>query len=180
VTFLVALLVLLGAARGAAAPKAGVTVVQRAGLYEVRGEFTTTAPAAIAWDVLTDYTSITRFVASIKQSEVVQLPDGRLRVYQVASVGVFPFRATARVTLMVTEEPQHLISFVDSLGADFHKYTGSWTLRAESGSTVVAYSLDASPRAGTPGWLGRSVMSHSTSDLLAQVRAEIERRAAKR
>jgi hypothetical protein len=44
---------------------------------------------------------------------------------------------------------------------------------------VIGYTLDAAPRATAPGWLSRGVMRGSTSDLLAQVRAEIERRAAK-
>jgi carbon monoxide dehydrogenase subunit G len=156
-----------------------VIATLRSGIYEVRGEFTTAAPLATAWEVLTDYAGISAFVASIHQSTVERRGGDSLRVRQIASVGVFPFRRTARVTLVVSEEPKRRIEFMDVLGEDFRKYTGSWALRADSGSTVVSYALDAVPRAGAPGWLGRSVMSHTTADLLAQVRREIERRAAK-
>ena len=157
-----------------------VIATLRSGVYEVRGEFTTAAPLATAWEVLTDYAGISAFVASIHQSTVERRGGDSLRVRQIASVGVFPFHRTAHVTLVVSEEPQRRIGFVDMLGQDFRKYAGSWALRADSGATVVSYTLDAVPRAGAPRWLGRSVMSRTTAELLAQVRREIERRAALR
>jgi len=167
-------------AGSAAAADLEVTVTSRSGTYEVQGEFTTAAPLATAWDVLTDYAHIASFVNSIKTSEVERRDDDSLRVRQTASVGVFPIHFTAHVTLAVTEEPQRRIVFVDVLGEDFRRYEGSWSLSEASGATVIRYSLLAIPRSNTPAWLGRSMMSHSVADLLLQVHREIDRRAAKR
>ncbi len=175
-----ALALLLPGAVVARAADVPVTVGYRDGVYEVRGSFTTVARLQTVWEVLTDYEHIPRFVASVKHSDVERREGGVVRVRQMASVGVFPIRRTARVTLDVREQAPNRIEFRDVLGKDFSVYTGAWSLRGDARRTVVRYSLDVTPRAKVPRWLGRSMMSRSASDLLSQVRAEIERRAAER
>lgn len=157
-----------------------VTVASRSGTYEVAGEFTTAAPLDTVWAVLTDYGHIPAFVNSIKQSEVLGGGGDTLRVHQSATVGVFPFRFTARVTLAVTEEPMRRIEFIDVLGEDFFRYVGAWSLRGDSSVTTVRYSLLAIPRSNAPSWIGRGMLSHSVADLLLQVHREVDRRAAGR
>jgi ribosome-associated toxin RatA of RatAB toxin-antitoxin module len=166
---------------GAAVARAGEPAVRStAGTYEVRAEFTTAAPPALVWEVLTDYEHIPAFVRAVRQSTVESRSGTQLRMQQVARAGAFAFRKTVRVTLDVREEPRVRIQFVDVLGRDFRSYAGSWSLTADSSATEVRYALALAPRAGVPGWLGRSVIRHSTVELLEDVRAEIERRAAKR
>ena len=172
--------VLLAFAGGTAAAAPDVTVESRSGTFEVHGAFTTGAPLDTAWAVLTDYAHIPAYVNSIKHSVVLRSGGDSLRVHQVATVGVFPVRFTARVTLAVNEEPERRIEFIDVLGEDFFRYAGSWSLRADSTTTLVQYSLLAIPRSNVPAWLGRSMMSHSVADLLLQVHREIERRAGRR
>lgn len=156
-----------------------VTVETHSGVYDVHGSFTTRAPLPLAWDVLTDYDRIASFVSSMHASQVERRNGDTLRVHQVATVNVLMFHRTATVTLAVTETPPRRIEFVDLLGHDFVSYSGSWTLRADSASTQVTYALRATPRSGPSGWFSRGVMSRTTSDLLVQVRREIERRAAR-
>ena len=163
-------------AGGAAASKPTVTVGERAGLYDVRGEFTTSASLATAWAVLTDYARIDSFVTSMQHSDVQRLADGQLRVRQVATAGVFPFHRTLHLVLDVKEDPPRRIDFVDEGGVDFERYVGAWTLRRDAAATVVGYTLDAVPRKGAPSRISRSVMRHSASELLDQVRAEMDRR----
>lgn len=178
----VALAVLLVATVATIAGSASVpvTVDYRDGGYEVRGSFTTVARLDTVWEVLTDYEHIPSFVTAVKHSDVERRADGLVKVRQVASVGVFPLRRSARVTLDVREEAGVRIEFRDMLGKDFSLYSGEWSLSGDSTRTVVAYALAATPRGMVPRWLGRSMMSRSASDLLSQVRAEIERRAAER
>ena len=175
-----ALAALVLTAPGVRAQGVSVTVSDSAGAYEVRGRFEIAARMDTVWEVLTDYGNISRFVESMKQSDVVARESTHVRIRQVATIGLFPMRKTARVTLDVHERPPGRIEFQDMLLQDFHAYRGSWSLSRDSTRTVVLYALDASPRSGAPGWLGRSLMSHSARDLLHQVRAEIERRARTR
>jgi carbon monoxide dehydrogenase subunit G len=148
-------------------------------VYELHGEFKTRAPLATAWEVLTDYEHIGSFVSSMHSSEVVSHHGDSLLVRQAATIGFFPFKRTEHVVLAVNEQPQHHIEFVDISGRDFRKYIGAWTLRTNADTTVIGYTLEVTPRASTPPGLSRGVMRSTTSELLAQVRAEIERRAAK-
>jgi hypothetical protein len=175
-----AVLLAVAGGGGAALQTPAVTVESHAGAFDVRGSFKTHAPLSLAWDVLTDYDHIASFVSSMRASHVEQRSGDTLRVHQVAAITVLLFHRTATVTLAVTEMPPHRIEFVDVLGQDFTRYSGSWTLRADSGATEVSYALAATPQTGPSGWFSRGVMSRTTSDLLSQVRKEIERRAAKR
>jgi len=129
------------------------------------------------WRVLTDYEHIPGFVGSMKHSTVEHRDGPRVRVNQSASIGVFPMRKTARLALDVLEEQPDRLAFRDTLGQDFRLYSGSWELLSDSSRTTVIYSLDATPKAPVPSWIGRSMMSHAATDLLRQVHAEIERRA---
>ncbi len=88
--------------------------------------------------------------------------------------------AGSYVTLEVEEEAPNRIQFRDLLGEDFRHYSGSWELMSDSSRTIVAYALDARPRASVPHLIGRSMMSHGANDLLSQVRTEMERRARTR
>jgi len=157
-----------------------VSVVHKDGIFEVRGRFTARASVDTAWRVLTDYEGIPRFVESMKLSAVERRDGPRVRLRQVGSVGLFPMRKTARLTLEVLEQEPTRIAFRDTLGQDFHLYTGAWSLKPDSTRTIVEYALDATPTSAVPHWIGRSMMSHATRDLLRQVHAEIERRAGTR
>ena len=173
----VLLAVASGIAAAASAPR--VTVESHSGVYEVHGSFRTDASLSVAWDVLTDYDRIASFVSSMHESRVEEKNGDTLRVHQVATVTVLLFHRTVAITLAVTETPPQRIEFTDVLAQDFRSYAGSWSLRADSGSTLVSYALRAAPHTGPSGWFSRGVMSRTTSDLLAEVRKEIERRAAK-
>ena len=170
-------LALAAAASPALSSDVAVTVQHREEIYEVRGRFITNARIEIVWDVLTDYERIPGFVQSLKRSEIAERDGSRVTLRQVASVGVFPLRKTARVTLEVEEQKPNRIQFRDLLFEDFRYYSGSWELMADSSRTIVAYALDARPHAAVPHLIGRSMMSHGAIDLLSQVRAEMERRA---
>jgi len=173
-----ALLAHAGGAAAASTPR--VTVTSSAGAYEVSGVFSTRASQAIAWQVLTDYDHIGSFVTSMSRSEVLARKGDTLRVRQAADVRAFGVHRTAHLTLAVLERPRDRIEFTDISGEDFSSYVGAWSLRAGPDSTVVSYSLDAAPHASAPRWISRGIMSHMTSELLSQVRAEIEKRAKTR
>jgi len=164
----------------AAAAECAVSVVveEHDGGYQVAGEFATTAPPDVAWNVLTDYAHIASFVGSIRGSSVERGADGRLMVRQDATAGVFPLRRTMHVTLDVAEESHHRITFHDVLGRDFRSYAGEWQIRPDAKGTVVRYALEARPKMAMPHVLGRGMISRNVHDLLGQVEAEMLRRDA--
>src|ERR1700687_93399 len=144
----------------------------------LEGRFTTAAPRATAWSVLTDYDHISAFVASMRSSRVKAHGDGFLLVEQETAARILLFHRTMRVLLNVREQPRQSIAFADVSKASFERYEGSWTLQDTPGGTQVIYQLTA--KSGFVGFVARGPSQRMVRELLEQVRAEIDRRAAPR
>src|SRR5262245_42490711 len=104
-----ATLVLLATTAGPA--DIAVTVGDGRGSCSVRGTFAVPVASPVAWQVLTDYDSLGRFVRSIESSHLEHGADGQTEVRQVALGGVFPFRKRVHVLLALDVDPEHLIGF---------------------------------------------------------------------
>ena len=147
------------------------------GIYKVQGAFTAPVSTAVAWAVLSDYDHIGDFVKSVRASHVEERGDGRLLLRQEARGGLFPLQKTVHVQLVVREERERRIAFVDQLGQDFREYGGEWSLIPGPGGTAVRYTLQARPRMAMPRAIGRAWIGKAARDLLREVRVEMIRRA---
>lgn len=175
-----ALAVLLaGAGAGVAAADdvSEVTVIPRGEVYEVRGVFAAPVATDLAWEVLTDYAGIPRFVSSMKASRIEARDGSRVRLRQRATAGALMVRRTVEVVLDVVEEPRQRIAFTDVDGGDFRLYTGAWTIVPSPDGAEVRYALVVRPRAALPGFLGRNVLGGTSRRLLEEVRDEMIRRS---
>jgi hypothetical protein len=143
----------------------------------LEGRFVTAASAAAAWSVLTDYDHISLFVTSMLSSRVKARRDGYLLVEQESVAKMLWFRRKLDVVLKVNEEPPRFIAFEDVAKASFERYEGSWTLQETPGGREVIYRLTV--KGGLVGLATRSRSQDMVRDLLEQVRAEINRRAAR-
>jgi len=166
------------AAAAAADSDVRVQVVRSEAGLAVEGHCIVRAPAAVAWQVLTDYDGIGRFVSSMRESRVTSRADHHLLVEQVAVSRLFLFTRSFRVTLFVEEAPPDTIRFEDVLGKDFDGYRGEWTLVPAGDQVELVYRLAVRPHTSVPDRFARGLFRRTARDLLAQVRAEIERRAA--
>jgi hypothetical protein len=146
---------------------------------EVDARCVVEAPVAAAWAVLTDYDGIDDFVGSMRESRVAGRGPNHVLVEQVGVSRLFLFRRQFRATLFVEEAPDTLIRFEDVLGKDFETYRGEWRLVEEPGGVAIVYHVTAKPHVAVPDFLARGLFRRTTRDLLAQVRTEIERRAAR-
>src|SRR5215471_18033990 len=95
-----------------------VEVVKSDAGLAVEGRCIVRAPAAVAWQVLTDYDGIGRFVTSMRESRVTERAENHLLVEQVAVSRLFLFSRRFRATLWVEEVPPDTIRFEDVLGRD--------------------------------------------------------------
>ena len=144
----------------------------------VRGAFVAAVPAAVAWEVLTDYDGISQFVKSMHSSRMERSDDGRRLLRQDVVASVFLVRRHMRVLLEIQETPGKRIVFHDVLGKDFRSYTGEWRLASVANETSVEYELVAVPRAAFARSLCRGMLRNAAHNLLAEVQAEMMRRAA--
>lgn len=172
------------AAPAAAAAAAGggrdvtVQVTRGEAGLEVEGRCPVDAPATVAWQVLTDYDGIRHFVPSMRESRVTERADGHLLVEQVAVGRMLLFSRRFRTTLLVEEVPPTTIRFEDVLRRDFESYRGEWRIEERPGGVEIVYRVGARPSFSVPDFVARGVFRRTARDLLAQVRAEIERRWA--
>lgn len=159
------------------ASDADVAVEDAEGSCRVRASFTVPASREIAWNVLADYDSIGRFVSSVRTSRMERQPDGRTLLRQDAVGSVFMFKRRIQVLLAIEETAGSRIRFHDVLGKDFRSYVGEWRIEADSLGTRVFYDIEAQPVGAIARALCRGPLRNAARDLLAEVRAEMVRRA---
>ncbi len=172
---LVLLLALAPVDRAAADGPVDVRVTRGSDGCHVTGSFTAPVSRRVAWDVLSDYDHISRFVSSIVSSKVERGTDGRLRVDQVATAKLLFVRKRIHVRLDVTEQAPQWILFRDVLGRDFRAYEGTWEVVPDSAGARVVYTLMAEPKT-IPKSMCRSMLKSAARELLQEVRAEMLRR----
>jgi hypothetical protein len=176
---LVVLSILSATALGANTP---ITVdVERAvdKAYTVDAAFDVNVPASIAWEVLTDYEGIGRFVTSIRQSTIKRREAGRVLLEQHGVGTAWIFSVPMHVVLDVREHDERVLAFHDVCGKSFSVYEGSWELSAIAGGTRVTYRLKADPTGRQPAMLAKSAIKGSVKTLLDEVRKEIVARGAR-
>jgi carbon monoxide dehydrogenase subunit G len=161
----------------ASANDVSVTSGSGRGSCDVRGTFSAPVPAAVAWQVLTDYDSLGRFVHSIESSRLERRDDGTLFVRQTAVGGPSILRRHIHVLLALELEPHKRIGFRDTLGQDFESYSGEWRVIADSTTTRIEYEVRAEPRGLFARSFCRGALDHAARELLTEVRDEMMKRA---
>jgi hypothetical protein len=181
------LMLLALAARGRAAPAfvvasaqapkpVSVSLDKKNGQCHARGRFHAAVSVAIAWQVLTDYEGITRFVPAVRESKLEQGPDGQRRLRQDAVGSAFMVERRVRVLLQLDEVVDQRIAFRDVLGKDFREYAGEWRLVPDTAGVGIEYDLRAEPSSSLMRLFCRGALKSGAEDLLGQVRGEMLRR----
>jgi carbon monoxide dehydrogenase subunit G len=147
--------------------------------YTVDAAFDVNVPASIAWEVLTDYEGIGRFVSSIRQSTIKRREPGGLLLEQHGVGRAWIISLPMHVVLEVREHGQRVLAFHDVCGKSFSVYEGTWELTEVNGRTRVTYRLKADPTGRQPAMLAKSAIKGSVKTLLDEVRKEIVARGAR-
>lgn len=148
------------------------------GGHVLNASFAVAASPEVAWQVLTDYAGLPRFVESLKRSIVVSDANGLLQVEQEGA-GRFGFVSQRFHVLLTIQEnaTKNRLDFHDTCGQSFHRYRGAWTVEPRDGFTLVTYQLEARPRFFAPGPLASRASKSNVRSLLNGVRSEMARRA---
>ena len=147
--------------------------------YVVDAAFDVNVPTSLAWEVLTDYEGIGRFVSSIRQSTIQRREAGRVLLEQHGVGRAWIVSLPMHVVLDVREHDQRMLVFRDVCGKSFTTYEGTWELTSIGSGTRVTYRLTADPNGRQPAMLARSAIKGSVRKLLDEVRHEILARAAR-
>ena len=147
--------------------------------YVVDAAFDVNVPASLAWEVLTDYEGIGRFVSSIRQSTIQRREAGRVLLEQQGVGRAWIISLPMHVVLDVREHDQRMLVFRDVCGKSFTTYEGMWELTTIGSGTRVTYRLTADPNGRQPAMLAKSAIRGSVKRLLDEVRAEMLTRGAR-
>lgn len=147
--------------------------------YVVDAAFDVNVPPTIAWEVLTDYEAIGRFVSSIRQSTIKKREVGRVLLEQHGVGRAWIVSLPMHVVLDVREQDQRVVALRDVCGKSFTTYEGAWELTTIGSVTRVTYRLKADPNGRQPAMLARSAIGGSVRKLLDEVRHEMLARAAR-
>ena len=130
----------------------------------------------IAWQVLTDYNNLARFVPGMQTSEIVSGPGEPLLLKQTGQSGFLLFRLPIEVLVQVTEAPLEAVRF-HGVGGSFKNKHGEWRIEPQGDATRLIYQANIVPGFWVPPLIGPAVMGQDVSSKLVGVAQEMQRRA---
>lgn len=101
------------------------------------------------WQVLTDYAGLSEFIPNLASSQLLEHPDGGIRLEQVGVQSALFLKFSARVVLDMTEDVLNSIHFEMAEG-DFNAFSGDWLLAEVPGGTQLTYRLLIWPKRKMP------------------------------
>lgn len=146
------------------------------GALSFSGTFTVPRGLPAAWDVLSDYEGIPRFVASVKSSRVHIRQTNQVILHQVGAWKVLVFSDTFSVLLDIHEAAPNRIDFKDMSHKNFDIYEGSWVLTPEGMGTRVTYTLLSKLPSAVVTQMAAGTMREAAGVFLNEVRTEMIRR----
>lgn len=156
-----------------------VKVDTRNELVVIDVEFTVKASVRDAWQVLTDFDGMPKFISGIERSHVVARSGRTWRVAQrgVSSAGPlsFSYDSVREITLKPYSEIR-----ARALSGSMKKMDSVTRLTPWQGVTRITYHAELIPKTALPLGIGAGFIEDRTRDQFGEMRAEILRRMAAR
>ena len=130
----------------------------------------------IAWQVLTDYNNLARFVPGMLTSQLLSGPGEPLLLKQTGQSGFLLFKLPIEVVVRITETPLESIRF-EAVGGSFKSKQGEWRIERREVATLLIYRASIAPGFWVPPRIGAAVISQDVRNKLLGVAREMQRRA---
>ena len=176
------LLLALGAVQCLAdAPNPGAVthtdVARQGAVVHVRSSIEAPAAVELCYAVLVDFDRLAEFIPGMASSRIVSAPGEPLLLRQVGSTTAGLSNFTFDVTLAVTLEPPHRITFRRVAG-NLEQMAGSWQVSGDAAHCVVHYEAVIEPSFWVPPLIGPLLVRHRVEQQIDGLAAEIVHRAA--
>ncbi|OUL28692.1 cyclase [Nostoc sp. T09] len=120
---------------------------------EITAKIRIPQPVEQIWKVLTDYEALVDFIPNLAKSQLLEHPNGGIRLEQVGSQRLLNFNFYARVVLDLEEYFPKEINF-RMVEGDFKGFAGSWCLEpcafGEVIGTNLCYTIKVWPKLTMP------------------------------
>jgi len=135
------------------------------------------ADSRIAWEVLSNYDDLARFIPDMRSSRVLKRDADGLVVEQKGELGFLFFRRAIEVTMAVSEEPQRRI-VARAISGNMKDMEASYELLPSGKGLRLAYYGRFVPDFFLPPLIGMPIVRRSLERRFRAMAEEIERRAA--
>ena len=137
------------------------------------------APPAVAWEVMTDYDNMARFITNLTQSSVRMHMGNRMQVFQKGKASRGPlsisFENMREIQLVPKSEIRSKLIAGDTMPAQFVT-----RIEERDGMTHVMHTGSYTPSMWVPPGIGPALIEAETRKQYGEIRAEIVRRAQSR
>jgi ribosome-associated toxin RatA of RatAB toxin-antitoxin module len=178
--FGVALFFALAVAPGFARAAAGAIEarIERQGEYiTVNASVLMQVDARIAWEVLSDYDHLSRFIPDMKISRVVSRDGNRVLVEQKGDFGFFFYRQPVDVMLEVVEDPRRRID-ARRISGNIRDLETHYDLKASDAGVRLDYAGRFIPEFSVPPLFGMPMVRRIVERRFRAMVEEIVRRDA--
>lgn len=128
-----------------------------------------------AWEVMTDFENMPKFISNLKASSILSRTADTVQVSQQGKASYGPFTFTFDTVREIQLKPYQQI---DSrlLSGSMKKLEGKTLLAADGAGTRVVYHAVSIPNAWVPPGIGTTFIEHETREQFSEMRQEILRR----
>lgn len=167
---------LLGAVAHAA-EELSIETTRRGERFEVRAKAALSAPAAVVWQVLTDYEQLPRFVPGLSRSKVRLREGNRVQLEQSGEARFLLFSFPIEVQLEVLESPREWVTS-RAVGGNLRRMYGRYELQPGAArGTVLLYYGEIVPDFRLPRFIGTAAVRGMVERQFTAMVEEIERRS---
>jgi hypothetical protein len=131
----------------------------------------------IAWQVLTDYNNLARFVPGMQISRIVSRPGEPILLKQIGQSGFLMLTFPVEVVTQITEIQLEAIRFF-AVSGNLKSQSGEWRIKQEGDRTLVIYQSSIVPGFWVPPLIGPAIISQDVGGKMIGIAEEMQRRAA--
>ncbi len=170
--FLLGLLLISPA--GASAAKINLEVTRQNDTFDVRAEAEIDADPIAAWDVLTDYDRLAKFIPGMQESKVVSRTGSTVIVDQRGDATLLFLTFPMRARLEIQEHPfESVVS--NAISGNFKDLHGEYHLKVAGTGMVLQFNATFTPDFSFPPLLGTLIVRSAAHRRFAAMVAEIEK-----
>lgn len=155
--------------------KVDITVTQQGRTFVVAATLEAPVPAALAWEVLTDFEQMDHFVPNLTDSRILARDGNRLTIAQRGIARFGPLAISFASEREVTLEPPRRIRSVQTRGS-MEKLESVTTFVATAEGTRLDYRVEVIPGALYPDVVARRFLRHEVSEQFDAIVREMLRR----
>jgi carbon monoxide dehydrogenase subunit G len=165
----------IAASAAAQSPVRSIDVAYDGETYVVKAQMFAPVSQAIAWDVLTDFSNMAKWVPNVRESSIVKPGDKQITIEQrgTAKFGVLSFSYTSVREIVLN--PQTTIQSTQIKGS-MRRQQSLMTLSTEGDGTRLQYQLEVVPSALASAVLSQDFLKHEIEEQFTAIVGEMIKR----